>query len=156
MRNSITLFLIVLAIMLASCIKPAVYDTVIDIPNEQWNVDSIAIFNVDISDTTSAHGIYLNIRNTTSYPNSNLFLFIQTTSPQGATLTDTLECFLANTRGEWLGKGFGAIRDNRVPYKRYIRFPEEGTYVFQIQHGMRTHKLKGIASVVVRVVREDN
>ena len=156
MRASHNIFLLAILLLIVSCIKPSVYDSVIDIPNEQWSVDSVATFSVSIADTASAHSIYINIRNTTSYPNSNLFLFIQTTSPKGAMLRDTLECFLANPRGEWLGKGFGAIRDNRVPYKRYIRFPEEGTYVFEIQHGMRTHKLKGIASVGVRVVREED
>lgn len=146
-----TVLTIVVAFMLGSCNSHSVYNNNIDIPNSTWSIDSIAQFNVDISDTTSVHNVYINLRNTTSYANSNLYLFIHTTAPSGAMLRDTLECILANSRGEWLGKGFGALRDNQILYKQYIRFPEKGTYHFSIQHGMRTQQLKGIASVGIRV-----
>ncbi|MDX9768905.1 MAG: gliding motility lipoprotein GldH [Tenuifilaceae bacterium] len=134
-----------------SCSERSVYNSTVDIPKETWSADSIATFRVNITDTTSVHNVYINLRNTTSYPNSNLYLFIQTSSPNGAMLRDTMECVLADQRGRWLGKGFGALRDNQIPYKRYIRFPEAGTYEFSIQQGMRTNKLKGIASVGIRI-----
>lgn len=145
--------IIVLGILFlsVSCQNVSVYDANIDIPNETWTLDSIATFKVNIVDTSSVHNILVNIRNTNDYPNSNLYLFIQTTSPTGATLRDTLECILADDKGNWLGKGFGAIRDSQFPYKKYIKFPENGTYVFDIQQGMRTHSLKGIASIGLRV-----
>lgn len=136
---------------LPSCSERSVYNSNVDIPKETWNADSIATFRVDITDTASVHNVYINLRNTTSYPNSNLYLFIQTTSPAGATLRDTMECILADQRGRWLGKGFGALRDNQIPYKQYIRFPEPGIYEFSIQQGMRTQRLKGVASVGIRI-----
>ena len=145
---------IVVSIIALSCSDISVYNSNIDIPSENWSIDSIAQFNVEITDTTSIHNIYVSIRNTTHYPNSNLYLFINTTSPQGATLRDTLECILADSKGNWLGKGVGAIRDNQIPYKRYIRFPDVGTYEFTIQQGMRTHHLKGIASIGIRVEKQ--
>jgi gliding motility-associated lipoprotein GldH len=137
--------------LVTSCTNTSVYNQNIDIPAEVWSLDSTAIFKVDINDTISAHSIYVNVRNTTDYRNCNLYLFIRTTSPQGATLTDTLECILADKRGKWLGRGFGAIRDNQIPYKRFIRFPEIGTYEFSLQQGMRAQNLKGISSVGVKV-----
>jgi gliding motility-associated lipoprotein GldH len=148
--------ILVLAItaMAVSCSTESIYEANIDIPKESWSIDSTAIFKVDIIDTLSVHHIYINVRNTTNYPNSNLFLFIQTTSPNGAQLRDTMECFLADTRGNWLGKGFGALRDNQVPYKKFIRFPEEGTYTFSIQHGMRAQSLKGVSSIGLRVEKQ--
>jgi gliding motility-associated lipoprotein GldH len=154
--NSINKCLAIAAIafMVVSCGSSAIYEANIDIPRESWNIDSTAIFKVEVTDTASVHNIYINIRNTTSYQNSNLFLFVQTTSPMGATLNDTIECFLADPRGNWLGKGFGALRDNQVPYKKYIRFPDEGTYTFNVQQGMRTQSLKGIASIGLRVERQ--
>ncbi len=142
---------VVIAVIASACGKSAIYDASIDIPQKGWSADSVATFNVTISDTTSVHNIFINLRNTTSYPNSNLFLFIQTHSPSGAMLRDTLECFLADTKGEWLGKGFGALRDNQILYKQYIRFPEQGEFSFSIQQGMRTHSLEGIASVGIRI-----
>ena len=145
---------IVTAIITLSCSDISVYNSNIDIPGESWNIDSIARFKVDIADTTSIHNVYVSVRNTTNYPNSNLYLFISTTSPQGASLRDTLEYILADSKGNWLGKGVGAIRDNQIPYKRYIRFPDVGTYEFTIQQGMRTHHLKGITSIGIRIEKQ--
>lgn len=151
MRSKLLGLTIAIALLAAACGKVSVYNSSIDIPNEKWSIDSVAVFNVDISDTSSIHDISVSVRNATSYANSNLYLFIETRSPNGAMLRDTLECMLADSYGHWVGKGFGALRDNQIPYKRYVRFPEMGTYQFTIQHGMRIENLKGIASVGIKV-----
>ncbi|HZJ74552.1 MAG TPA: gliding motility lipoprotein GldH [Perlabentimonas sp.] len=151
MKNKLLGIAFGIAILAAACGKVSVYNKSVDIPREKWSMDSLAVFKVDISDTLSIYDVYVNLRNTTTYANSNLFLFIETRSPSGAKLRDTLECMLADPYGRWLGKGFGALRDNQIPYKRYVRFPEVGVYQFTIQHGMRTQSLKGIASVGIKV-----
>jgi gliding motility-associated lipoprotein GldH len=153
--NKYLIYIVVSTIFLsASCKNISVYNANVEIPNNGWVIDSIATFKVNITDTASVHHILINVRNTVEYPNSNLYLFINTFSPTGASLRDTLECFFADNKGKWLGKGFGLIRDNLIPYKRYIRFPEEGIYEFSIQQGMRTHQLKGVKSVGLRIEKE--
>jgi gliding motility-associated lipoprotein GldH len=136
---------------LTSCDRNGVYEENINTSDKTWSENDVAKFNVPIKDTVTSHNIYINIRNTTDYSNSNLFLFIATTSPTGASQIDTIECFLADEQGKWLGKGFGYIRDNQIPYKRNIRFPKIGNYKFEIKQAMRTNDLKGIASVGVRI-----
>lgn len=143
-----------LLVAVAACSTPAVYDQQMDIAQYHWDVNAKATFDVSISDTTSIHHIYINVRNTTDYPYSNLYLFIETTSPSGAFLRDTAEYFLIGNNGHWSGKGFGTLRDNQFPYKKYIRFPEEGTYSFSIQQGMRTQNLEGMASIGLRIEKE--
>jgi gliding motility-associated lipoprotein GldH len=152
MRN---LFIIGLffSILFISCDTKGVFENNLVIPNEEWELENIANFSVSIDDTIASHNIYANIRNTTSFPNSNLYLFITTHAPNGAMLRDTLECILANTQGDWLGKGFGRIRDNQIPYKSNIRFPITGIYRFEIQHGMRAKNLKEVVSVGLRIER---
>jgi len=145
------LVVLIAVLALYSCDRSGVYEENISTAKNTWNENDIAKFQVDISDTVLYHNVYLNIRNTTDYPNSNLFLFITTTSPAGFSQTDTLECLLADEQGNWLGKGFGYIRDNRVPFKQDIRFPMKGVYKFEIKQAMRTDELKGIASIGVRV-----
>ncbi|HNS30377.1 MAG TPA: gliding motility lipoprotein GldH [Tenuifilaceae bacterium] len=149
--NRLLFSLVVAFLALASCHEVALYDSNYDVKGNVWSVDSTARFLVSVSDTVSPHHIFVNVRNTTDYPYSNLFLFIHTTSPAGASLRDTLECTLADKKGNWLGKGFGALRDSRIPYKRYVRFPEQGIFTIEIEHGMRTRNLQGIASVCLRV-----
>ena len=141
-------------LVLFSCDRNGIYDENINTVKNSWSENNAAKFQVDIKDTISSHNIYVNIRNTTDYPNSNLYLFITTTSPTGFTKLDTLECLLADEQGNWLGKGFGYLRDNRVPYKHNIRFPLKGSYKFEIKQAMRTEELKGIAAVGIRVEKE--
>ena len=134
-----------------SCDRNGVYEENVDTSNNLWNENSIAKFRVEVSDTILFHNIYLNVRNTTDYSNSNLYLFVTTISPANFAQIDTIECFLADEQGNWLGKGFGYIRDSRVPYKHNIRFPLKGVYQFEIKQAMRTDELKGIASVGIRI-----
>jgi len=149
--RSLLLTSFIAMLFLSSCDKTGIYEQNISIHDEKWSMDSIASFSPAISDSISAHNIYVNLRNTTSYPNSNIFLFITTHAPSGAMLRDTLECILANQKGDWLGKGVGRIRDNQIIYKNNIRFPSKGIYTFEIQHGMRTDVLKEVVSVGIRI-----
>lgn len=136
-----------------SCDSKGIFEQNVKIPNEQWNMDSMAVIRANITDTTLVYNVLINIRNTTDYPNSNLYLFITTHAPSGAAIRDTLECTLANDMGNWLGKGFGRMHDSQIPYKRNVKFPASGEYVFEIQHGMRSPNLKGIASTGIRIER---
>jgi gliding motility-associated lipoprotein GldH len=150
-------FFIVFVFSLAmfSCDRSGVFEENINTKDYSWNENEIAKFGVKIADTLLYHNIFINVRNTTDYQNCNLFLFITTKSPAGYSVTDTLECFLADEQGNWLGKGFGFIRDNRIPYKHNVRFPKIGEYKIEIRQAMRTDDLKGIASVGVRIEKSN-
>ena len=81
----------------------------------------------------------------------NLFLFVTTTSPNGSTLRDTFECYLADERGKWTGSGWGDIYDNQFIYKGNIRFPVSGVYTFEYVQAMRTDKLDYISDIGLRI-----
>lgn len=150
MRSNL-LIILSLALLFVACDPQGVYEENVQIPESSWHMDSVATFSVHMADTLTVFNVKLNIRNTTSYPNSNLYLFVTTHSPGGAVLRDTVECFLANEKGKWLGRGVGRFRDSQVPYKMYVRLPEVGTYTFVLQQGMRMVSLPGIHSVGVRI-----
>jgi len=159
MRKDKLLFLLtffVIFLSLVSCDKNRVFETNIEMPSYEWNKDSVLLFHVDIVDTISSHNIYLNVRNTSQYAYQNLFVFLQTTSPTGLSLRDTLECYLADDRGKWLGSGWGDIYDNRFIYKRNIRFPVSGNYTFKVIQGMRSNQLKYITDVGIRIEKSEN
>ena len=153
LKNSVITSLFVL-LFLTSCDKNGVFEENINTKDKTWSMADIARFGVTINDTISHNNIYINIRNTTDYPNSNLYLFITTTAPTGATQADTIECILSDDFGKWLGKGFGYMRDNRFLYKQNVRFPVKGNYKFEIQQAMRTDDLKGIATVGLRIEKK--
>jgi len=134
-----------------SCDSNQVYERNKEISDFTWHKDSIVKFEVQIQDTINPHNIFVNVRNTSQYQMQNLFLFITTTSPHGATLRDTFECYLADERGKWTGTGWGDIYDNQFLYKKNIRFPVSGQYTFKYVQAMRTNELKYISDIGLRI-----
>lgn len=144
------LFLVVFSIFY-SCDHNQVYERNIEINNLAWHKDSVIRFQVDIKDTINPHNIYVNVRNSSRYQMQNLFLFINTSSPNGFVLKDTFECHLADERGKWVGNGWGDIYDNQFIYKRNIRFPVTGIYTFEYVQAMRIEKLEQISDIGLRI-----
>ncbi|QKG78869.1 gliding motility lipoprotein GldH [Tenuifilum thalassicum] len=145
------LFVTIFSVSLLSCSDNYVYNGYITLPNESWHVDSIAQFNVPVSDTLTYYNLFINIRNTTDYPYQNLYLFIDVKAPNGSAIRDTFECFLSDEHGNWYGKGSGSLRDNRFLYRKNVRFGTSGEYKVYLQQAMRVDELKGISEVGFRV-----
>jgi gliding motility-associated lipoprotein GldH len=137
-----------------SCSSKTVYDNNKSIPDNVWKSDQIIRFDVDLEDTVHIHKFYLNLRHKTSYRYANIFLFINTTYPNGNEARDTVECILADPSGKWLGKGISNIRDNQVLLRRGLRFPQKGTYIFEFEQAMREPELEGVMDIGLRIVRE--
>jgi gliding motility-associated lipoprotein GldH len=152
--NRLLIIIPVLALILASCDSGTLYDDNKRLPDNVWQADKILRFEVELKDTVNICKFYLNVRHTTSYRYSNLFLFINTTFPDGKEARDTVECILADPSGKWLGKGISNIRDNQVLLRRGIRFPQQGTYIFEFEQAMREAELDGIMDIGLRIARE--
>jgi gliding motility-associated lipoprotein GldH len=120
---------------------------------EIWKLTDTPVFEVPISDTTTSNNVIFTVRNGSAYPFRNIYLFASTTSPDGKTITDTLQYNLADEKGKWYGNGFGDIHELNLPYKSNIFFPRKGIYVFKVQHGMRTEDLKGIYDFGLKIVK---
>jgi gliding motility-associated lipoprotein GldH len=136
---------------IASCDKGRIFEENKKIEENIWNKDSIKKFDVEITDALLPTNFYVNVRNADGFPYSNLYLFIKTTFPNGKMARDTLNCILADEKGNWLGSGMGDIYDNQIPFKRNVHFPFKGKYVFEIQHGMPLENLPLIMDVGLRI-----
>jgi gliding motility-associated lipoprotein GldH len=146
-------FILILAsfILLPSCNTNVVFSDTRAMPGFTWKLLDIVNFRIPITDTINRNNVYFTVRNGTSYPFRNIYLFVTTTSPDGKNLTDTLQYNLADEKGKWYGKGFGDIHELNLPYKSNVYFPVKGTYQFKIQHGMRVEDLKGIYDFGLRI-----
>lgn len=140
-----------MVVIFSSCDKKVVYEKNDRIPSAVWNEDQVIEFQVEINDTLNPHHIFVNIRNLNNYPMNNLFLFVTITSPDRLFNRDTVQSFLAEPSGKWIGKGFGSVWSNRFRYKTNIRFPVTGTYHFKIEQAMRLNELEGISDVGIRI-----
>ncbi|HKJ42587.1 MAG TPA: gliding motility lipoprotein GldH [Sunxiuqinia sp.] len=154
MRN--ILKVIILIGILASCDSKRVFEDYKTIDPSGWNKDSLARFDVAITDTVHANNIYIDVRNNGNYPNSNLWLFTQVQAPNGKLLTDTVEYILADKAGKWRGSGIGDLFDNQFLYRKNVRFEHPGVYHFSVQQGMRAKNLKGIHDIGLRVEKQND
>jgi gliding motility-associated lipoprotein GldH len=144
----------VLLLFFAGCDSRAVFDQNKSLQDDVWKSDQIIRFDVKLEDTVNSHKFYLNVRHTTDYRYANIFLFINTTFPDGSEARDTVECILADPSGKWLGKGISDIRDNQVLLRRGLRFPQKGTYIFEFEQAMREPELEGVMDIGLRIARE--
>ncbi len=126
-----------------------------------WKKDQKIQFTLKPTDTINPHHIFINIRNDENYPFSNLFIIAKINFPDGETLSDTLQYQMAAPNGEWLGKGFTSIKENKLWYKENITFPVSGTYNISLKHAMRKNgniegiqNLKGITAIGISVEKQ--
>lgn len=150
LHNLPGLFLIV-SLFLTSCDNNTVFEQNTPITNHEWDIKQVISYSIPVSDTTIPNNFYVNVRNGGNYAYSNLFLFIQTTFPNGKIIKDTLECVLANDKGVWLGKGAGDVIDHRIPFKKNVLFPVSGNYKVEIEQAMRMEKLPEIFDIGFRI-----
>lgn len=148
------LILLSMVLFVSSCGKQTMYDHNVDV-NEPWKSIDKAVFDIDITDTINQYNVYLNIRNTVDYDYSNLYLFIKTEFPNNYVVIDTAEIFLADMKGNWLGSGFGEIKDIQVLFRKNGRFARKGIYHISFEQAMRDKELYGIKSVGIRIERSN-
>jgi gliding motility-associated lipoprotein GldH len=137
--------------LLLSCNSNVIFSDSKAMNDKTWNLRDIPSFNVPITDTINSHNVNFTIRTGSEYPFRNIYLFVTTVSPDGKSITDTLQYKLADEKGNWLGKGFGDINELNLTYKSNVYFPVKGTYQFNIQHGMRMENLKGVYDIGLRI-----
>jgi gliding motility-associated lipoprotein GldH len=138
-------------VLLSSCNNNIVYTDSTSMPGKRWDLMNILSFRVPVEDTLSSNNVTFTIRSGSSYPFRNIYFFVKTISPDGKSITDTLEYFLADEKGAWFGRGFGDVHELNLPYKSNVFFPRKGIYQFNIQHGMRKETLDGIYDIGLRI-----
>jgi gliding motility-associated lipoprotein GldH len=153
-KNSIQYFVLtaLFAILfLTGCDSGRYFEEYKEVPKGIWNKDIPLTFEVDIKDTITSFDFYINLRHSTEYPYSNIFLLLHTTFPHHKFAKDTVELLLADPSGAWYGSGAGSLRDNNVLLKRNIRFPFTGIYKFELYQAMRVDDLPFVTDAGIRI-----
>ncbi len=145
-----TLFFAVL--LLNSCMQETIVDLNYDV-GDAWTKDQKVSFDFEITDSIAAVDFYINIRNSTSYDYANIFLFVKTTYPNQRFSVDTVEYFLADMKGQWLGNGLGKFRNSSLLFRKNMRFPMNGLYHMEFEMAMRDAELNGIDALGIRIER---
>jgi len=150
MRKS--LWILLLAAVLASCTGNTVYSEFHPVADQAWQRDSVCAFRFHIDDTAAVYQLRMHILHRETYPYQNIWLFIDD-SARTEMPHDTLLFYLANDRGEWLGRGKNGIVEMNMLYQEERLFPDTGYYTISIAHGMRDTALRGIENVGFEVLK---
>ena len=140
------------SVLVAACSSRTAYSEYRNIPLSGWDKDSALVYELTIADTLAQYNVVLNLRHDQSYPFQNIWFFVDNAlSGQ----TDTLEYYLADQRGRWLGNNrLGDKHEMPCLLAQNVRFPHAGTYIFRVRQGMRDDVLKGITEVGLTVEKQ--
>jgi gliding motility-associated lipoprotein GldH len=141
------IILVALVIILSSCNgKTTVFDQYKEFPTTGWHKDSVAHFEVTLEKGTTYN-------NRGDYKTQNMWLFISYERPDKSIKKDTLEIYLADNQGRWLGTGFGSLYEMPVVFIPKIKIAQTGVYKFDIKHGMRDTTLVGINDIGLEILK---
>jgi len=150
---AVRLFSVVLlmSMVFTACDPGKIYENNLAIPSEGWRRADRVRFEVEITDTIQPCNIYVNVRNNSNYKYMDFWLFIDVHSPTGMVACDTVNIILADHRGKWLGHGLGSKFDTRLVFRKNLRFPVSGKYIFEYEQAMREELLSGIEDIGLRI-----
>ena len=134
--------------LLTACAGNIEYTRFVSIPSEKWNADSVAHFDFTISDTSIDYQVLIYLRHTEKYPYQNMWLFVDDNG-----FKDTIEFYLADDRGQWLGNKHHGFVEMPVLFEEARHYPDTGAYTMRIAHGMRDSLLRGVTDIGVEIRR---
>lgn len=155
-KRTHVVILIALLSLLSSCHEKIVYAAHKDINETSWLTTDTVCLPLQITDTADLYDLQLTLRHNDQYQYQNLWLFATLHSPSDSLLlTDTVQAFLADDRGQWLSRRSGRYYNGYIRWLQGCRLTEEGKYTLSVVHGMRDDALKGLADVGVEITIAD-
>ena len=150
------LFVVLMTTILASCQNQSVIvDTNVELDKHNWSYTEKVKIPLNIESEDIPCNLYLNLRHTSDYKYSNIFLLIHITGPDGRKSTERREFKLALPDGEWLGSGSGNLYSYQILFKENFKFPLKGKYIIELEQNMRDNPLDHITDAGIRVERVD-
>ncbi|MBI3235541.1 MAG: gliding motility lipoprotein GldH [Bacteroidetes bacterium] len=138
-----------------SCTDDRLFEENIFIKDQTLNTKEKLSYSFEVQDTNAHYDVFANIRITSEYPYSNMFLLVTATNPEGKAVKELVEYTLADVSGKWLGRGLGDIYDYRLLHDRLkgLEMKKPGKYTFELNQVMRVDDLKGVSALGLRVVK---
>jgi|TARA_Y100000385_G_C13040376_1_gene614980 gliding motility-associated lipoprotein GldH len=144
---------LILILFLSCSNENTILNEYLDIPDSKFSFLDTINFQVEIDDTINNHDVFLQLRTSTDYKWSNMFVFSDIEFPNGKTRSDTFQIFITDKKGHWKGNKSGAIVNfNHYLYKN-IKFPIKGKYQFKFNQAMRDTVLNDVISLGLKIIK---
>lgn len=142
-------------VMLPGCRPGPEFQDHFTIPGNAWKSTFRPEFRFRIEDTAAAYQLFLIVRHTDDYRFQNIWLNLDSKGPgDSAYSLNRAELTLAAPNGRWLGRGLGAMYEQRVPVNTINNpayFRRAGEYTIRLTHDMRQDPLTDIVTVGIRL-----
>lgn len=148
-RNKIV-SIVVGSMLVSSCVEAPTFEKSYAFEDEQWDQKVKPSFTLEIKDIEKEYDFVLTVRTTTDYKYSNLWIYWNTTTPDGEKAREPFEIKITNPDGSWIGKKTGTIVENSLYFKRR-KMPVKGKYIFVLEQGITSSKIDEILDVSLLV-----
>ena len=146
---------VVLCVVVACNRSGVVFDDSVRLQHPTWHRDSVVKFEVQIDDTISTYESGILVRNSGDYDYQNIWLFVTEVAPDSTCRRDTIQYYLADNYGRWLGSGIGSLYTNLYYYKEEVHYAQVGRYTYIIEQAMREDELRGITNIGLQIIEKN-
>lgn len=143
-----------LGILLASCGERPLFDNSYSFENRAWNQQEKAVFHVDVTDTLTPYYFDVQLRTTTDYAFSNLWVMVNITAPDSTTSKQAVKVNIADDKGKWIGTKSGSLVNSAMRFSAQ-QFPLKGEYTFEIEQATNQQEILDIVDVGIRIIAKE-
>jgi gliding motility-associated lipoprotein GldH len=148
-KVSLIFGMLIALFVVTSCDSDVIFEENQSFENNVWSYDDVKSFSFELDSMTPVK-MYLNLRTTIDYEFSNIYMYLHSAYPNGYEDIDTLEFFLAQPDGKWLGEVSGTVVENQALITQGY-FSDPGEYTFKLEQAMRDNDLSEVLDVGLRV-----
>lgn len=129
--------------------------------DKAWNSEEEVQFDIEVNDSTPQYFTNVSLRHTTSYKYQNIIMFIHHYFDNKKVKTDTVDIYLAEDNGKWIGKGKNDIKEITYKLEKKSTY-QKGIHSFKLELAMRKNELlkidelKNISDIVIYLTKEDD
>lgn len=154
LKNNFILLLLIILSLLSSCSQKVVFEDRNVFDSQNWDKSEIISFNPMMDDTTKTLSMGITFKHGSDYPYSNLWLFVSVENDFGVMIRDTVELFVAQPNGKWIGKKYGSGYEVTAFYKQRMKVAKPEQYKFSFGQGMREDILEDVRSLEFWIVED--
>ena len=133
------------------CSSLPTYEKVYVFDKKQWDQTVKPRFTVDITDTSKRYNFTLTLRTTSDYAYSNLWIYLNTLTPDGQKAREPFEIKTTDANGAWIGKKTGTIVEHSIYFKDR-KMPKKGKYVFIVEQGITQNTINEVLDIGLEVI----
>ena len=150
-KGFITTSTVLVLLFFTACHTKQLYEQNTIYPYHQWASKQVNNYTFEITDTTAVYNVFFVIRHHNAYHYKNIWIQLNTTSPDKTVSKQAANLNLADDTKGWLGTGMDDIFDQRIPVNKTPVHFTKGTYQFALAHTMREDPLENVLSTGIRV-----